>query len=131
MKLEPTTKSILLVDNDEDLVDAVRSRLEHAGYQCATATTGGEAFVTFCGGLFDLVITDLNMPGIDGIGLVEQIRADSVVPIIVITGYPEAYREQIRRLPQVSILPKPFATDVLLDMVEAEIAVPRAAGEAA
>ncbi|MCP3905377.1 MAG: response regulator [Planctomycetes bacterium] len=112
---------ILIVDNDERIVRAIASRLENLGYECETACCGTEGLEGFRRQPHDLVITDLNMPAGDGIGLTEAVRALSPVPIIVITGFEAAYRPRLDQFENIAVLQKPFDTTDLIDLVEAEL----------
>ncbi|MBT8484563.1 MAG: response regulator [Phycisphaerales bacterium] len=122
---EPTPR-ILIIDNDEELLRAIAARLEHNDYECATASSGAQGLSIFADEPVDLVITDLNMPGGDGVAVVEEIRRSSAVPIIVITGFSTDYRERLRHLAHVSCLRKPFDTAVLLELIETELALAEA-----
>ena len=82
--------SILLVDDENDLVYAGKKMLERLGYQVDTRTGGLEALELFRiePDRFDLIITDQAMPGMNGTELARaltDIRAD--IPIILCTGY--------------------------------------------
>jgi two-component system response regulator GlrR len=85
---------VLLVDDEADLLSLWKLRLEGSGYEVETALSGEEALAKF--GLVNphLVITDLRMPGIDGLALFEAIREkNKAVPVIIITAHgsiPEA-----------------------------------------
>ena len=127
MTIEPNSR-ILIIDNDEDLLRAVRLRLEEQGYECAIATSGAQGLSIFAADAIDLVITDLNMPGGDGITVVEQIREQSPVPILIMTGFSSSFQDQLREMEHVSCLRKPFDTEMLIDLVETELALapPRA-----
>lgn len=120
-----TNKSILIVDNDPSVVAALSARLGGMGYSCITACCGDQARSTFsfCGA--DLVITDLNMPQGDGADLARAIRRASGVPIIVISGFKDAYRKRLSEIADVSFLHKPFETETLLQLVSASLAAPR------
>ncbi len=117
--------NILIIDNDEDVVRGITRRLESAGYVCQTATTGAQGLSEFSLGEIDLIITDLNMPTLDGIGLVEKIRQFSDVPVIIITGFRQEYAAKLNRLGDVTILRKPFDSQQLIDLVTAELAMGR------
>ena len=85
MSHEPAT--ILLVDDEELLRAGVQEMLEMSGYKVITATNGHEAMVCLKQHTIDLVITDLVMPKMDGVDLVEQIRQIRPdLPVIVVSG---------------------------------------------
>jgi len=85
---------VLLVDDEADLLSLWKLRLESNGYQVETALSGEEALAKFSLVNPHLVITDLRMPGIDGLALFEAIREkNKAVPVIIITAHgsiPEA-----------------------------------------
>lgn len=85
MSHEPAT--ILLVDDEELLRAAVQEMLEMSGYKVITASNGHEAMACLNQQAIDLVITDLVMPKMDGVDLVEQIRQIRPdLPVIVVSG---------------------------------------------
>jgi len=85
---------VLLVDDEADLLSLWKLRLEGSGYEVETALSGEEALAKFALVNPHLVITDLRMPGIDGLALFEAIREkNKAVPVIIITAHgsiPEA-----------------------------------------
>ena len=114
---------ILIIDNDEGVVGALRARLESMGYACVTAGTGGQGLAAFDERSIDLVITDLNMPAGDGVTFAQEVRRTSDVPIIVVTGFREDYRSSMHGIENLTVLDKPFETGALLELVEAELAM--------
>lgn len=120
--------TVLLIDNDEELVEAVRARLASEGMRCLTAYTGAQGVSLFDEGDVDVVITDLNMPEGDGVAVARTIRARSRVPIIVVTGFRDEYNASIASIPNVSIIRKPFESEELVQLVS--IAVELGAGNA-
>ena len=116
-------KRILIVDNDETILEALAIRLEDQGYECVHALGGGEALASFEEQPADLVITDLNMPGCDGIALAESLRESSNVPIIIMTAFPTTYEGSWDHLPGVMALTKPFAWNTMLHLVETELRI--------
>ncbi|HXI88161.1 MAG TPA: hybrid sensor histidine kinase/response regulator [Parvularculaceae bacterium] len=79
---------ILLVDDDPIMRDLAAARLREAGYQPVIAANGAEAFSLLAAEGADLVITDLDMPEMDGFELTQRIRSDKTLaetPVIVIT----------------------------------------------
>lgn len=114
---------ILIIDNDEGLVQAIATRLGSLGYRCITARTGAQGLAEFQSAPIDLVITDLNMPVLDGIGLVQRIRECSDVPVIIVTGFQQEYATRIRGLKHVTLFEKPFRSQALIDLVTVELAM--------
>lgn len=79
---------ILIVDDEERICRSLDSLLTKAGYQVQTATDGKKALQLYQQGHFDLLVSDIKLPGLDGIHLLEEIRkrdADAVV--ILMTAY--------------------------------------------
>lgn len=76
---------ILAVDDEAAIRKVVRDALENAGNEIETAVDGAQAIALFDGGDFDLVVTNLHMPGLDGRELVRPIRAKSCVPVLIPT----------------------------------------------
>ncbi len=76
---------ILVVDDDPQIRRVMRMRLASLGYEIADARSGEQALETFRKYLPDLVLLDLNMPGIGGLETCRQIREGSEVPVIILT----------------------------------------------
>ena len=88
---------ILVVDDEAGIRKVARDALERAGHEVETAVDGEEALDVLEEKDFALVITDLNMPRLDGRALVRRIRENSDVPILVLTVRQEE-REKVRLL---------------------------------
>ncbi|RJQ71983.1 DNA-binding response regulator [Pseudonocardiaceae bacterium YIM PH 21723] len=80
---------VLVVDDDLTVRDVVRRYLERAGYQVALAGDGESALRLAETTRPDLVILDLMLPGIDGLEVCRRLRADSAVPIVMLTALGE------------------------------------------
>lgn len=78
-------KKILVVDDEAQITRVLRRGLESAGYQVRIANDGRSGLETFRAWLPDLVVTDLSMPGFDGLELCSRIRQLSEVPILVLS----------------------------------------------
>jgi type IV pilus assembly protein PilB len=79
---------ILVVDDDPPLATVLREILEAENYEVATAGSGGEALTLLYRQAPDLVLTDLQMPGIDGLQLLQKIRGDlstCQIPVVFLT----------------------------------------------
>jgi len=88
---------VLLVDDEPAIRKVVRDALERDGHEVVAAIDGQEALERFEEGTFDLVVTDLAMPRVDGLELVKEIRRSSAVPVLVLTVRGEE-REKVRLL---------------------------------
>ncbi|MBL7040300.1 MAG: response regulator [Pirellulaceae bacterium] len=79
---------VLVVDDEQVVLDSVRKHLKREGYDIQTVLSGDEAIEILDSGWPEVVITDLMMPGMDGLELLERVRdASPKVPVIMITGF--------------------------------------------
>lgn len=82
---DEATKKILVVDDEPQITRVLRSSLMSNGYEVETATDGVAALEKMVAWRPDMVITDLAMPRMDGVALCTEIRANSDVPILVLS----------------------------------------------
>lgn len=121
--------SVLLVDDDPALLRAVGRSLRGRGYVVVTAQDGEEATRHIAHSNFDVILSDIGMPGIDGIQLLRQVREhDLNVPVVLITGDP-AVRTAVQALEYGAFhyLTKPIGTDALEEVLEKAVRVHRMA----
>ncbi len=78
--------SILIVEDETELVKILRSYLENAGYSVLTARRGDQGLATWETQHPDLVLLDLNLPGMDGLDVARAIRRKAETPIIMLTA---------------------------------------------
>jgi diguanylate cyclase (GGDEF)-like protein len=84
---EPSTR-ILVVDDDKHIGRIVSMHLEQAGYQTTSVLTAEEAVELLDGNAFGLVITDLRLPGMNGLDLIRKVRKHSTdIDFVAVTGY--------------------------------------------
>jgi CheY-like chemotaxis protein len=119
--------SILCVDDNTALLDVLEDRLGGAGYEVHTASNGFAALnhLSRDPGRFDLVITDLRMPGLDGVGLIEQARAagysNGFIVYAAIVG--SDHRSRFNELRVRHVIEKPGRPGELLEAIrECQIA---------
>jgi EAL domain-containing protein (putative c-di-GMP-specific phosphodiesterase class I) len=85
----PAGGRVLLVDDDARVLDIFARVLERAGHQVRPVTSGEAACAAVGDGSFDVVVTDIRMPDLDGIALLKAIHdRDAELPVVVITGAP-------------------------------------------
>jgi two-component system response regulator GlrR len=115
------TTDILLVDDDPDLLKLISLRLSSAGYRVRTADSGETALAALAIAPPGIVITDMRMPGIDGMQLFEAIhRQHPALPVIILTAHgtiPDAVNATQRGV--FGFLTKPFDSQALLQKVAA------------
>src|SRR5579884_3694545 len=114
------TRTILVVDDEPDLLHAVRLYLEMEGYQVITATNGEEALEKLRTRLPDLVVLDVMMPEMNGFETLEEIRRVSNVPVIMLTVKGEE-SDKVRGLSLGAddYVTKPFSQRELLSRIQA------------
>ena len=119
-------KNILIIDDMDGVREAMTVLLEVAGYKISTAKDGEEGFRRAASGDFDLIITDILMPELDGNEMIMKLRDDSVkTPIIAMSaGGNGVGSEAALGLPTelgLTTLEKPFSKAQLLETVQSAI----------
>jgi len=122
MRLEEVlSKVILTVDDSASVRQMVKFTLSDAGYTVIEAVDGKDALTKLTGPV-NLVITDLNMPNLDGIGLIRGVRANPAckgIPIVMLTTESQESRKQEgRQAGATGWIVKPFTTQQLLAVVK-------------
>ncbi|MFM6831156.1 MAG: response regulator, partial [Novosphingobium sp.] len=110
---------VLLVE-DEDTVRAVAERaLLRQGYEVTTAADGEEGLEAIGKGAFDLVVSDVVMPSMDGPAMAREIRAlKPDLPFLFMSGYAEEHLRREIDIPNMHFLAKPFSVQQLVEAVE-------------
>ena len=120
---------ILLVDNDEVVVKSCKGALERCGYEVEGEIDPGNALERLKNISYDLMITELVMPKLDGIQLIRNAKIiNPSIGVVVLTGYPspEAIRNSLR-VGAIDFLSKPFFPEILGDVVEKALSFKEAA----
>lgn len=112
------TASILTVDNSSSLRMAIRIALNGAGYDVSEAVDGLDGLNKAKAAKFDMIIADLNMPNMNGLEMIREIRKLPIqlgTPIIFLTTESdEAMKQEARAAGATGWLVKPFVPDQLL-----------------
>jgi len=113
---------VLVVDDESDIRGLVQELLQRAGYDVIEAPDGNEGLKRFHAERPDLVILDVQMPGLDGWGVLERIRELSEVPVIMLTARTDEL-DKVRglRAGADDYVTKPFGRQELLARVEAHL----------
>jgi CheY-like chemotaxis protein len=123
-------RRVLVADDDEEMRLLMRAVLRRRGADIVEATCGEDLIaraldVVDAGMRLDLIISDVQMPGMTGLDALDAIRARvPIVPVIMITAYPSAeVRGRAEALGAIALLPKPFPLDVLEERVRSALAI--------
>jgi len=115
----PSLRSILVVEDDELVRELLRNVLHFAGYRPAAASDGEEALKRLETERFDMIISDLHMPKVNGLSLLASVaEMERSVPFLMLTG--QAADEDVRRgfeLGAEDYLTKPIFAETLLERV--------------
>jgi two-component system alkaline phosphatase synthesis response regulator PhoP len=118
--LEAALASVLIIEDEAELVKVLRAYLEQAGFTVLAAGRGDTGLSTWEHKRPDLVILDLNLPGMDGLDVAREIRRKSSTPIIMLTARVEETDQLIGlELGADDYIAKPFSPRVVVARVRA------------
>jgi two-component system, OmpR family, alkaline phosphatase synthesis response regulator PhoP len=89
---ETRVRSIIIVEDDEDIADSIRFNLEREGFRVRIAATGEDALNVILSGPPNLILLDLNLPGMNGFEICRRLKAESAtekIPILMLTARAE------------------------------------------
>ncbi len=112
-------KSILVIEDEENINRMLCDLLRHNGYVPEAAYSGTEAIMLFSGKAYDLILLDLMIPGKSGLEVLDEVRKTSSIPVIALTAVSE--KESTVTLLKAGAndyLTKPFDNDELLARIE-------------
>ena len=112
-------KRILVIEDDQEVRSMLKDYLVYFGYDIVTAGDGLKGLKEIKGGDYDLVITDITIPYISGIGIISVLKQNYPnIPVIAITGYGYHAEELAYEKKADRILPKPFEMRELKETIE-------------
>ncbi|NGM47152.1 response regulator [Rhodobacter sp. SGA-6-6] len=115
------TIRVLAIDDSRTIRNLVRKAMEEAGFACTTADDGVQGVERFAEVDPDVVITDINMPRLDGFGVIDAIRGgggNRTVPILVLTTESaEELKARARRAGATGWIVKPFEDTAIVSVV--------------
>lgn len=116
------TKTVLTVDDSPSIRRMIAMTLTEAGYRVIEASDGADGLAKATAQPVDAIITDQNMPGLDGLGMIRALRAHPVgrgVPVIFLsTESQESLKDQARAAGALGWMVKPFTQEKLLAVVK-------------
>jgi len=115
-------KKIMIVDDSASMRQLVSFSLKDAGYDVVAAADAEEALKLAAEGQVEMVVTDLNMPGMDGIELIKKLRAQPnyrFTPIVMLTTESqEAKKQEGKKVGASGWIVKPFTPEQLVGVVQ-------------
>ena len=114
---DPKQFTLLIVDDDETLRNTIAFDFKRKGFTVLSAENGNAAFEIVKKNKIHLIVSDMRMPGGDGMSLLESIRnIDSAIPqVILVTGFADVTEEQAIAKGARKVLTKPFDRKVLMN----------------
>lgn len=116
-----TARTVLTVDDSPTIRDMLASTLSEAGYRVVQARDGREGIEKLQSEAVDCIITDVNMPNLDGLDMIEQVRRDGrhkAIPILVLTTESApALKARARKAGATGWIVKPFDPVRLMDAI--------------
>ena len=117
-------RNVLVIDDDAMLLDVIREMLERNGVNCTTCMTSKEVVKAMRGKDYDLLLSDIQMPGTDGFGLLTLLRNSNIgnsrtIPVIAMTARGDKDKEAFLRAGFTDCIYKPFSSSELLGLLSA------------
>jgi two-component system CheB/CheR fusion protein len=118
----PEKRRALVVDDVADVTEMLNVLLTHAGYEVTTASSAGAALASARNGYFDVIISDIGMPEMNGYELAQALRSVpgyEAIPMIAVTGY-SMFNDREKSLQSgfTAHMTKPIDPRALLDLIE-------------
>jgi DNA-binding response OmpR family regulator len=111
---------ILLVEDDADTQVALAMLFELEGFEVITAANGEEAYLRAVAESPDLIVTDINMPKVDGLDLIRLVRSDgriAGIPIVAMSAVEKQYLNHAMELGAIAVAQKPIEFDQFISLV--------------
>jgi DNA-binding response OmpR family regulator len=119
MAKEKKGKTILVIEDDLDVLSVIRKHLDFQGYEIIVATDGMEGLKKLESGGYDLVITDIVMPYVSGVGVVTALKKKwPEIPVIAITGFGKEPEAAAMEKQADLVLAKPVKMAALVKQIE-------------
>ena len=118
---------ILLVEDDSDTRFALAMLFEMEGYEVICAANGEEAFARAMEDYPDLIVTDINMPKVDGLDLIRMLRSDprtEATPIVAMSAVDKQHLSLAMDLGADAVLQKPFEFDQFIPLIARLVSPP-------
>ena len=121
---EPRKRTVLIVDDDEDMRSALQHIFKSRGYHIILASDGQEAYELTLKTPLDAIITDVRMPKMNGVELLRRVKnkLPDLPVIFLITGFTDVSESEALRLGAAGFVEKPFNVERIVRQLEEAIA---------
>jgi DNA-binding response OmpR family regulator len=109
---------VLIVEDEARMLEILELNFRSAGYQVLTAADGVTGWLQFDRMRPDLLVLDLNLPQLSGFRLLELVRSESDIPVLILTAYDFAEAEEVARHRPDAFVKKPFDVQNLIGMAD-------------
>ena len=113
--------TILVIDDDSELLEFITELLAGAGHRTITASNGADGLMCASSEQPDLILVDYHMPAMNGLAVVERLKADLKsrrIPVVAMTSGTGEQANELSRAGCVGFIPKPFAPPEFIRLVE-------------
>jgi DNA-binding response OmpR family regulator len=114
----PGPPLVLIIEDEEGLLEILEVNVRAAGYRVLTATDGVVGWQVFDRERPDLLVLDLKLPKMSGFRLLELVRSESDLPVLILTAYDFAEAEEVARYRPDAYVKKPFDVQDLVETVD-------------
>jgi two-component system response regulator CpxR len=119
-QIKPTAEQVLVIDDDVELCKLVTRYLTQEGFQIASVNGGASGAELALSGNYALVVLDVMMPGVNGFDVLRRIRAESRIPVLMLTAKGDALDRVLGlEMGADDYLPKPFNPQELVARIRA------------
>ena len=115
-KSDETRPQVLIIEDEAKLLEILALNFRSAGYRVLVAADGVSAWQQFDRERPDLLVLDLNLPKLSGFRLLELVRSESDVPVLILTAYDFAEAEEVARHRPNAFVKKPFDVGELIGL---------------
>ncbi len=117
-KSHETRPQVLIIEDEEKMLEILALNFRSAGYRVLVAADGVSAWQQFDRERPDLLVLDLNLPKLSGFRLLELVRSESDVPVLILTAYDFAEAEEVARHRPNAFVKKPFDVGELIGVAD-------------
>ncbi len=115
-------KIILCVDDEADILELFKDEFIDLGFKVLEANNGVDAFEIFKNNQVDCIVSDIRMPGGDGVSFVKNVKESGAeIPIFLVTGFSDYTAEDLAGIGVNAVIFKPFDLEEVVEMISSTV----------